>query len=75
MTKTKRKVTVRETDAKVFEVGHYKPIIVSVHPKYIGFRLKGRGKTYNLAIERLYILAVMADIEDKRRKAKNAKRR
>lgn len=72
MTKIKSNVT-RETEAKMFEVGKYRPIIVTIKPKVITFRLKGNSKSFDLPIERLYFLAVLADVERKRTLRKKGK--
>jgi len=73
MTKTKKNVT-RETEAEMFEVGKYRPIVVTIKPKLIGLRLKGQSKEYNLPIEKCFYLAVLAEKKRKKPERKTTKR-
>lgn len=64
---TGAKHTIRKTSAIVFENGKNRPIIVTVNPRTIEFRAMGLKTSYGLSINRLYVLAVRCDVEDKKR--------
>lgn len=71
-----RKTVKRETRMPVFERGE-RNVIVSIEPPgVVGFRLKGTRTTYTLPADRLWWIAMQADMAMKKReKAKARKER
>ena len=62
MTKVKKTLS-RETDGRVREQGKMRAIIVSLEPGgLIGFRAKGTRRTYHLAVEGCFDLAVKKQV-------------
>jgi len=72
-----KKPVRRESSGLIREAGKVRPIIVSIEPPFLlGFRAKGCRKTYSLTAECCYMLAVKADMLDKRKqKAKDKKKK
>ena len=50
-------------------------IVVTIHPTWLGFRLKGLRKEFQMDIEAAYQRAVLAEVEKLRAERKAAGRR
>lgn len=64
----------RESEARIFDTGSNRPIIVSLYPKRIGLRIKGSRTEYSLPITTALTMAVCAEIDAKRPTRKSTKR-
>jgi hypothetical protein len=73
MVKVKKSVT-RESEATHWERGE-RPIIITIEPRLIGFRLKGARRNYTLPIAELYTLAVNTALHDERKRQIGKKKR
>ena len=62
-TMTNAKKTTRKTAATVYEAGKDRQILVTICPKHVEFRAVGLQTTYSLSVSRLYMMAVLADVE------------
>ena len=67
MTVLKKPVSRRMERAEVFEAGKYRPVTVILYPNgLIGLRAKGLKTEYKLPIAKVYQMAVLATVQEKR---------
>lgn len=74
MTNLRTGKVVRRTESRVHDGGKDRPVIVTIYPKTIGFRTLGTRQEYKLSIAKCLELAIIAEIESKKRAKKNTKR-
>lgn len=75
MTRTKsNRPTTRLTDSTFRDGSRSLEVVVTIHPTWLGLRLKGRRKVYQLDITAAYQRAIAAEVEKIRTEKKTAKK-
>ena len=71
--KTLKKKVERESNGRVFERGKWRSVVITLEPPcLLKFRAKGCRRSYSLTSSDCYVMAVKADVADKKKKAKKA---